>query len=136
MDALFRLPFCGANGAPHFDGTLTHLECFFDNMDHVYDLVGGTPPTPAERIRQCKYYLYNDTFTLWNVIEAPARTPFTWETFKAAIWDLYPECDRAHWFSVQDLEHFVSDEEQLVERATTSVAGTSPCLVLLSLAYM
>jgi hypothetical protein len=109
MDAPFPLPFRGADGAPHFDGTPIHLERFFDDIDQVYDLVSGTPPTLAERIRQCKYYLDNNTFMLWNVIEAPAGTPFTWESFKAAIRDLYPECDRAHWFSVQDLECLVSD---------------------------
>jgi hypothetical protein len=33
------------------------------------------------------------------------------------------------------LPHEMWSEKRLVERATASVAGTSPCLVLLSLAY-
>jgi hypothetical protein len=108
MAAPARLPLRGSHGAPHFDGTPIHLNRFFTDIDLVYDLAGGAAPTPEERIRQCKYYLDNDTFMLWDGVLAPAAG-FTWDTFKAAIRLLYPGCEGGRLYSVRDLERFVSD---------------------------
>jgi hypothetical protein len=103
-----HLPLRGAHGAPHFDGTPIHLNRFFADVDLVYTLAGGPGPTAVERITQCKYYLDNDTFMLWDGVEVPP-TGFTWDTFKAAIRALYPGCEGGRLYSVRDLERFVAD---------------------------
>ena len=111
--AAARLPLRGAHGAPHFDGTPIHLNRFFDDVDLVYHLAGGAAPTDEEKIRQCKYYLDNGTFMVWDGIQPPnPPVLFTWETFKDAIRGLYPGCEGGRLFSVRDLERLVADADR------------------------
>jgi hypothetical protein len=109
MAAPTRLPLRGANGAPNFDGTSIHLNRFFTDIDLIYDLA-GVNPNADERIRQCKYYLDNDTFMLWDGVAIPPAG-FTWDNFKAAIRLLYPGCEGGRLYSIRDLERFVSDAD-------------------------
>ena len=86
-----------------------HLNRFFADIDLVYNLAGIAAPPDAEKILQCKYYLDNTTYMLWDGLAAPAAGPFTWDTFKAAIRALYPGCDGERLYSLRDLERFVED---------------------------
>jgi hypothetical protein len=76
----------------------------------VYHLAGIVALAAEEKIRQCKYYLDNDTFMLWDSVQPPnPPVVFMWETFKDAIQALYPGCEGGRLFSIRDLEHFVTD---------------------------
>jgi hypothetical protein len=104
-----RLPFRGAHGAPAFDGTPTHLNRFFSDLDLIYSALGLTPTDP-ERVTQAIYYLDADTAFLWETLSAPAGAAWTWDAFKAAVRALYPGSDSsARLYSVSDLERVVQE---------------------------
>jgi hypothetical protein len=103
-----RLPFRGAHGAPQFDGTPTHLNRYFSDIDQIYSALGMTP-SDQDRITQTLYYLDADTSSLWETLNPPAGQQWTWDTFKAAVRVLYPGSEGGRLFSVTDLERFVAD---------------------------
>ena len=103
-----RLPFRGAHGAPSFDGTPTHLNRFFSDLDLTYAALGLTP-TDQERVTQAIYYLDADTAFLWETLSPPGAA-WTWDTFKTAVRELYPGSDStARLYSVTDLERVVQE---------------------------
>ena len=96
--------------ALHYDGTPTHLNWFFEDIDLIYAVAGGAAPTDEEWICQCKYYLDYETHVVWDSVVPQALVPApTWDGFKNAIRALYLGCDGTRLFSVWDLERFVTE---------------------------
>src|SRR5271154_78982 len=109
----------GMPEAPTFDGIATHLNRYFQEIDHLYSS-RGIRSTDEQKIQQTKMYLDYDTFDLWDILtppstpqtvprQAPAVPVWTWNAFKDAVRKYYPGSDDDRLYSVNDLEQFVHD---------------------------
>ncbi len=103
-----RMPFRGAHGAPTFNGTPTHLNRFFTNIEHLVSTLGLTL-ADDDLVKWAIYYLDCDTAEVWQPFVGIPGEADKWRNFRQRIRALYPgsEGDRLH--SVKDLEHFVAD---------------------------
>src|SRR5271154_859664 len=107
----------GMPEAPTFNGIATHLNRYFQEIDHLYSS-RGIRPTDEQKIHQTKMYLDYDTCDLWDILmppstsqaipgQAPTVPVWTWNTFKDAVRKYYPGSDDDRLYSVNDLEQFV-----------------------------
>jgi hypothetical protein len=98
-----HLPFRGEDGAPFFDGSPRSLLRYFRDIDLLYASLRITP-SDFQKIAQTIYYLDNDTASLWETIEPPSGSSFTWEEWKNQVKTFYPGCEGDRLYSLRDLE--------------------------------
>ncbi len=103
MSTVHKLPLRGSRDAPHFDGTPTHLQRYFADIEQLHKFY-GIAYIDEDLIVRAIYYLDAETAELW---EGRLTQGMQWGVFKAEIGRLYPGWDGERLYSIWDLENIV-----------------------------
>ncbi len=116
MSTAHKLPLRGSRDAPHFDGTPTHLQRYFADIEQLHKFY-GIPYIDEDLIVRAIYYLDAETAELW---EGRLTQGMQWGVFKAAVGGLYPGWDGERLYTIRDLENVVRNyaEQGIFNRIT------------------
>ncbi len=105
MSTGHKLPLRGSRDAPHFDGTPTHLQRYFADIEQLHKFHRITY-VDEDLIVRAIYYLDAETAELW---EGRLIQGMQWRGFKAELGGLYPRWDGECLYSIRDLENIVQN---------------------------
>ena len=96
-----HMPICTSKEAPRFQGAASGLECYIEDIELL--CANHQKSGDVELIRWAIYYTDEKSSDTWAMTCDALDNPKTWEDFKKAIQDIYPEAQPNRWHAISAL---------------------------------